>query len=320
MLRIRIRSPARAASTWPRIPTVRSTPRSTFSMVATNSRSEVNLDANTTVTAGDDSTLTFHNTINLGANDLTLEPATGGLENGIVELNTSISGTGTVTNTATLATGLGPSLGNVNFDSSGALDFDITPNSAGQLTVGGTATLDGTINVDFLDGATPSGDVTLLTAGSPIVLPSGLPTLNLTGATGLSLALSGDMMSLLLTSAGLPGDYNQNGIVDAADYTLFRQNDGTNNPLPNDNGLGTPVGQAHYDLWVANFGNTGTGSGSAAAVPEPATALLMIMALTIVWGRHRSRCEFENSPWARRCGKQVLSESVATASPGRRGL
>src|SRR5207244_936788 len=30
----------------------------------------------------------------------------------------------------------------------------------------------------------------------------------------------------------------------------------TTNPLPNDNGLGTPIGTAHYNLWRSNFGST----------------------------------------------------------------
>ena len=86
-------------------------------------------------------------------------------------------------------------------------------------------------------------------------------------------------------SGGLLGDYNQNGVVDAADYVFWRKNNGTNNPLPNDNGLGVPVGPAQYSLWRANFGNT-AGSGSVlsagSAIPEPATALLVIMRLAVV--------------------------------------
>jgi hypothetical protein len=68
--------------------------------------------------------------------------------------------------------------------------------------------------------------------------------------------------------------------VDAADYVMWRENDGTNNPLPNDNGLGTPIGAAHYNLWRSNFGNPpGSGSASSltAAVPEPGSVLLLAM-------------------------------------------
>ncbi len=42
--------------------------------------------------------------------------------------------------------------------------------------------------------------------------------------------------------AGLPGDFNSDGKVDAADYVTWRKNNGTNNVLANDNGLGTPIG------------------------------------------------------------------------------
>lgn len=52
------------------------------------------------------------------------------------------------------------------------------------------------------------------------------------------------------------GDYNNNGVTDASDYVEWRKNNGTSNALPNDNGLGIPIGPGHYDLWRSNFGNT----------------------------------------------------------------
>ena len=55
-------------------------------------------------------------------------------------------------------------------------------------------------------------------------------------------------------AAGTPGDYNNNGRVDAADYVVWRKNEGTNNSLPN-NSLPGPIGPAHYQQWRANFGN-----------------------------------------------------------------
>ncbi|HEX2475754.1 MAG TPA: hypothetical protein VHK01_13465 [Lacipirellulaceae bacterium] len=81
---------------------------------------------------------------------------------------------------------------------------------------------------------------------------------------------------------GVPGDFNDDDHVDAADYVVWRKNNGTNNTLPNDNDLGTPIGPAHYNLWRQNFGNT-TGAGSVAglphSVPEAATTLLAAAAL-----------------------------------------
>jgi hypothetical protein len=53
--------------------------------------------------------------------------------------------------------------------------------------------------------------------------------------------------------AGQDGDFNQNGLVDAADYTKWRDNLGSTTALPNDPN-GTPVGAAAYDTWKAHFG------------------------------------------------------------------
>ena len=83
--------------------------------------------------------------------------------------------------------------------------------------------------------------------------------------------------------AGLPGDFNNDGKVDAGDYDTWRKNNGTNNALANDNGLGTPIGTSHYNLWRANFGKPpGAGSGdglSGGAVPEPMSIGLVLISL-----------------------------------------
>jgi hypothetical protein len=80
-----------------------------------------------------------------------------------------------------------------------------------------------------------------------------------------------------------PGDYNCNGIVDAADYTVWRDHLGQNYSLQNrDPGASGPISQSDYDYWVAHFGQSGSGaasSGTQVAVPEPGTTLLAITAL-----------------------------------------
>jgi hypothetical protein len=75
------------------------------------------------------------------------------------------------------------------------------------------------------------------------------------------------------------GDFNNNGKVDAADYVLWRNNLGTSNALPNDNGLGTPISQSHYNLWRSNFNLPGSGDGalSGGEVPEPTTGMLALL-------------------------------------------
>ena len=89
-----------------------------------------------------------------------------------------------------------------------------------------------------------------------------------------------------ITPAGVAGDYNGNGVVDAADYVLWRNG----GPLQNEvNTVGT-VDATDYDAWRARFGNT-SGAGSLAgssSVPEPTTLLLLMLSASCVCcGRRR---------------------------------
>jgi PEP-CTERM motif len=90
----------------------------------------------------------------------------------------------------------------------------------------------------------------------------------------------------------LTGDYNHNGIVDAADYTIWRDTFGQTVAAgtgADGDGDGI-IGQNDYAVWTTNFGRTapGAGSGAAAAVPEPtAGGLLLIGAVVAALGRRR---------------------------------
>jgi hypothetical protein len=90
----------------------------------------------------------------------------------------------------------------------------------------------------------------------------------------------------------VPGDFNLDGTVNAADYVVWRKNDGT---------------QQGYDTWRANFGRTAalgaasglSNDGTAAAstkssigVPEPAAVLISLIAaigLVTISGRSLKR-------------------------------
>jgi hypothetical protein len=80
--------------------------------------------------------------------------------------------------------------------------------------------------------------------------------------------------------AGVPGDYNGNLVVDAADYTIWRDTLGSTTDLrANGDNTGTSAGvidQADFSFWKANFG--GSGAGAVAAVPEPTAGLLLALA------------------------------------------
>lgn len=93
-------------------------------------------------------------------------------------------------------------------------------------------------------------------------------------------------------AAGVAGDYNNNGIVDAADYTKWRDSLGTSATLPNDTTPGT-VTQEDYTVWKTNFGLS-AGAGAVAigtsSVPEPTSLALLAGALAMICIGRRSRC------------------------------
>jgi len=66
--------------------------------------------------------------------------------------------------------------------------------------------------------------------------------------------------SLIADSVPAAGDYNNDNVVNAADYTVWRNNLGQPaSTLPNRDpaNMATNVDASHYDDWKANFGNTG---------------------------------------------------------------
>jgi len=79
--------------------------------------------------------------------------------------------------------------------------------------------------------------------------------------------------------SALPGDYNHNLVVDAADYAVWRDTLGSTVDLRADASgatVGVPDGvvdEYDYAFWKANFGNAlGDGSGAIGAGPEQQTA------------------------------------------------
>ena len=75
----------------------------------------------------------------------------------------------------------------------------------------------------------------------------------------------GAISPVTATTPGVLADFNSNGTVDAADFVLWRNSQGTSTVLRNDP-IGGTIGTAQYNLWRGNFGNaTTSGAGGVLA-------------------------------------------------------
>ncbi|HEX2477502.1 MAG TPA: hypothetical protein VHK01_22285 [Lacipirellulaceae bacterium] len=69
----------------------------------------------------------------------------------------------------------------------------------------------------------------------------------------------------------LPGDFNADGTVDAADYVVWRKN------------VGGQFDEADYLAWRTNFGRSnGTGANALAAVPEPSAFIALLVSVIVI--------------------------------------
>jgi hypothetical protein len=111
--------------------------------------------------------------------------------------------------------------------------------------------------------------------------------------------MTGSGTSLLL-GVGAQGDFNHDGTVNAADYTVWRNMLGqgvANGTSADADGSGT-VTIADYNIWKAHYGQVAIppGAGSSVAVPEPGSWMLLFAGLAM------SACVAAR----RRCGLSVV--------------
>ena len=126
-----------------------------------------------------------------------------------------------------------------------------------------------TINFLYLDGVPQAP--TIYTAANS----GGL----ITGSGGLNVLALGPPLE-----DNLPGDYNNDGFVNMADYTVWRDNVGAGAGTLGDNDtVGGTIGPGQYTLWKTNLGNMAGASAArqfgAASVPEPSSVVGIILLL-----------------------------------------
>ncbi|WP_146441682.1 hypothetical protein [Botrimarina colliarenosi] len=169
------------------------------------------------------------------------------------------------------------------------LKIEVGSASHDVLSVSGNASLDGELALSLAGyPADPFAELTVLTASalsgsfSNITSGSRLATMDGFGSYVVSVdPLAGEVRLSDFESAVLLGDFNDDGLVDAADYTVWRDNLGQPaGALANDvDGAlqGGTIGPAQYDRWAANYGAT---AAPTVAIPEPATLALAALFAT----------------------------------------
>ena len=242
-------------------------------------------------------------TIHAGSWIVNANHTTAGAAPYIVEAPGTLGGNGTIGSTVNLSGKIAPgavgavgtfTLGGLTL-TSGILDFqlDATTHTAGSgindlIVDTGALDLSGgaTLNVTGIGGNLSVGDYDLIQFASGFTgaaMDISLGTIPLASGFSASIVIDSDSVNLHIASGGLPGDYNGDGKVNAADYVVWRKD-------PAGHG-GTPGG---YNTWRANFGNppgSGSGSLSTAGVPEPTTFALVGLLGSLLIVKRRSRVE-----------------------------
>jgi hypothetical protein len=84
---------------------------------------------------------------------------------------------------------------------------------------------------------------------------------------------------------GLIGDYNDDGVVDAADYTVWRNTLGSTTDLRADGDNSTEVDSADYAVWKSHYGNSAETESfagvQAAGVPEPGSLQILAVSMMV---------------------------------------
>lgn len=184
------------------------------------------------------------------------------------------------------------------------LRTDLGP-SSGQLNVGGSVALDGSLEIGLQNGFTalPGDEFEVLQFGSR---SGDLSLVNLTGYAGLWFDKSYSATTLTLLAQAQPGDANLDALVDSIDFGILISNYATGgaNWLAGDFTDDQWVNTLDFNLLAGNFGQTV--SEAFAPVPEPGCAALGIL-LLITTHRLRGR-DFSSN---RRCPRDLSNQSSA---------
>jgi alpha-tubulin suppressor-like RCC1 family protein len=157
----------------------------------------------------------------------------------------------------------------------------------------------------FSFGNNFDGQLGLGTTGGTLPLATPINTTNLGGQV-ISQMAAGGWFNLLLPEPALPGDFNQDGSVDAADYVMWRKTGGqTGAGLAADGDQDHQIDAGDYEVWRGRFGTSlgngahASGTNGVSTVPEPAVLFLLLFGAAVApqW-RRRLMLSPNNSDFA----------------------
>ncbi|MEX2318085.1 MAG: trypsin-like serine protease [Pirellulales bacterium] len=204
-------------------------------------------------------------------------------------------------NGGTLAPGNSTGLTTVEGDytqTAGTLQIELDSSNSDTLVVNGNLTVGGALDVLLLGGYMPTSGAQFDIVDWSGALANTFTSLNLPSLTGSLTWNTSELYTEGVLSVSGPvttangGDYNNDGIVNAADYTVWRNHLGQFFQL-HDEGENASTGfvdRLDYNVWKANFGLFSnkfafTDAGNGPAVPEPASWMIAVCALTVIGGR-----------------------------------
>lgn len=196
--------------------------------------------------------------------------------------NSGFTGQFTGTAAATLT-------GDLLLSSGSVLEVDLSATGADLLNVSGAATLNGTLSIDLFGADPTSGaQFTVLTAAG------GLDTTGLVlggpDAGGFSFStIDGTDLVLTFGAAANLGDYNGDGLVDALDYAVWRENVGGSGLPFNETDNPGVVDQGDFQVWLNNFGADYNSPTPQGAAPEPGALLMVLLTMAAAGGAARRR-------------------------------
>jgi hypothetical protein len=255
---------------------------------------DVNNQAGGTIVTSGGGTTTFFDDVVHNGTEIRTSAGSSSLFFGAVSGGSAFTGTGTTFFEGDLRPGNSPASvsfeGDVVLGLGASTEIELGGMTAGaeydQLVVGGDVALDGALEVVLSDGFLPEAaqQFKIIDVGGTLTGQfDGLAEGSLVGDFGQELFITyagGDGNDVALFSAGQPGDFNGDGLVDGADLADWQAGFGIAA------GATAPQGDADADVdgtdflrWQQRFGLTaGNGAVEGYAIPEPSTMLLLLLA------------------------------------------